>query len=97
MSRAGLLSLQILVGVATIAAWYAFSTYPVFGRMLLPPFFFSTPLDVANQIVAWFASGVIWKHLWVTLQESIYAFVLGSADEFGQGRARLGQPLAGQA
>ena len=46
--------------------------------MLLPPFFFSNPVDVAEQIVVWFATGVIWKHLWVTLIESILAFVIGS-------------------
>ncbi|MGN6571946.1 MAG: ABC transporter permease [Pseudolabrys sp.] len=79
MSRLTLLALQILVAIVCVGAWYVFSTYPVGGHVLLPPFFFSTPVDVAQQVVAWFASGVIWKHLWVTLQESIYAFVLGSA------------------
>ena len=47
-------------------------------KLLLPPFFFSNPVDVGKQIVAWFASGVIWKHLWVTLSEAILAFVIGS-------------------
>lgn len=78
MSRLTLLTLQILVAVVAIAAWYLLSTYPVLGKILLPPFFFSTPLDVAKQVVDWFASGVIWKHLWVTLIESILAFVIGS-------------------
>jgi NitT/TauT family transport system permease protein len=66
------------VAIVAIALWYLLSTYPVFGKILLPPFFFSTPGDVASQVIAWFASGVIWKHLWVTLLESILAFVLGS-------------------
>ena len=78
MSRARLIVLQVLVAVVAIAAWYALSTYPVFGYMVLPPFFFSNPVDVGAQIVDWFATGVIWKHLWVTLEESILAFVLGS-------------------
>jgi NitT/TauT family transport system permease protein len=78
MSRLTLISLQVLVAVVAIGAWYVFSTYPVFGHMLLPPFFFSNPVDVAQQIVDWFVRGVIWKHLWVTLLESILAFVLGS-------------------
>ena len=78
MPRAQLIMLQILVAVVAVGAWYVFSTYPIFGYVVLPPFFFSTPVDVASQIVAWFASGVIWKHLWVTLEESILAFVLGS-------------------
>ena len=78
MSRVTLLALQILVAVVCVGAWYVFSTYPVAGHMLLPPFFFSNPVDVAKQVVDWFATGVIWKHLWVTLEESILAFVIGS-------------------
>ena len=78
MSKITLLLLQILVAVVSVAAWYVFSTYPVFGHMLLPPFFFSNPVDVWSQIVDWFVSGVIWKHLWITLWESMLAFVIGS-------------------
>jgi sulfonate transport system permease protein len=78
MSRLRLLSLQVLVAVVFFALWYGLATYPVFGHILLPPFFFSNPLEVAKQIVDWFATGVIWKHLWVTLEESILAFVIGS-------------------
>ncbi|MGA7598301.1 MAG: ABC transporter permease [Pseudolabrys sp.] len=78
MSRINLLLLQVLVAVVSIALWHVLTTYPIFGKLLLPPFFYSNPGDVAAQIVAWFSSGVIWKHLWVTLIESILAFVLGS-------------------
>ena len=78
MSRTRLIVLQALVAIVSIALWYALSTYPIFGHILLPPFFFSNPVDVAQQIVVWFASGIIWKHLWVTLIESILAFVIGS-------------------
>ena len=78
MSRLKLLALQIFVAIAAVAIWYVLSTYPIFGKILLPPFFFSNPVAVAKQVVAWFVSGVIWKHLWVTLQESILAFIIGS-------------------
>src|SRR5512135_557740 len=78
MPRFNLLLLQVLVAIVAVALWYALTTYPIFGKTLLPPFFFSNPVDVAAQIVDWFATGVIWKHLWVTLIESIFAFVLGS-------------------
>ena len=78
MSRTRLIVLQVLVAVVSIALWHVLTTYQIFGAVLLPPFFFSNPLDVAQQIVAWFASGVIWKHLWVTLIESILAFVLSA-------------------
>ncbi|MGA8968404.1 MAG: ABC transporter permease [Pseudolabrys sp.] len=78
MSRINLLLLQVLVAVVSVALWYVLTTYPIFGKLVLPPFFFSNPVDVATQIATWFASGVIWKHLWVTLIESILAFVFGS-------------------
>jgi NitT/TauT family transport system permease protein len=78
MSRGRLTIMQALVAIAAIALWYLLTTYPIFGRILLPPFFFSNPVDVAVQIVDWFTTGVIWKHLWVTLVESVLAFVLGS-------------------
>jgi NitT/TauT family transport system permease protein len=78
MSRLMLLFCQVMVAVVAIALWQFLTTVPVFGRILLPPFFFSNPVDVGSQIVAWFASGVIWKHLLITLTESILAFTIGS-------------------
>jgi NitT/TauT family transport system permease protein len=78
MSRLKLTVLQVLVAVGSLAIWHLCTTYPVFGRMLLPPFFFSNPFDVANQIIKWFVTGVIWKHLYVTLMEAMLAFAIGS-------------------
>ena len=78
MSRLTLLVLQILVAVVSIALWHVLTTVPVGGRMLLPPFFFSNPFDVAERIWKMFATGVVWRHLWVTLVESTLAFVIGS-------------------
>src|SRR5712691_4638645 len=88
MNRATLLALQILVAVASIALWHVLTRYPVCGLSnfgaekncvtILPPFFFSTPLDVASRIVRWFVEGTIWKHLWITLIEAMLAFVVGS-------------------
>src|SRR5260370_35167740 len=78
MSRVGLLSLQLLVAIVGLGLWQLFATVPVFGKVLLPPFFFSNPVDVFGQILTWFASGVIWKHLVITLWESILAFAIGS-------------------
>ncbi|MEH2562457.1 ABC-type nitrate/sulfonate/bicarbonate transport system permease component/ABC-type lipoprotein export system ATPase subunit [Bradyrhizobium sp. AZCC 2289] len=78
MPRSTLLALQVLVAVVVLGLWQFFATVPVFGRMVLPPFFFSNPVDVFSQIVAWFQSGVIWKHLVITLWESILAFAIGS-------------------
>src|SRR6516225_1354607 len=78
MSRLTLLCLQVLVAIVGLVLWQFFATVQIFGRTLLPPFFFSTPVDVGGQIVDWFKSGVIWKHLAITLWESILAFVTGS-------------------
>ncbi|MCP4618754.1 MAG: ABC transporter permease [Bradyrhizobium sp.] len=79
MARLTLLALQILVAVVALVLWQVFATVPMFGKILLPPFFFSNPADVGEQIVKWFSTGTIWKHLAVTLWESILAFVIGSA------------------
>jgi NitT/TauT family transport system permease protein len=78
MPRVRLLLLQLLVAVATIAIWHVGTTVPIFGGLLLPPFFFSTPSDVAARIVKWMVEGTIWRHLWITLLEAMLAFVIGS-------------------
>src|ERR1700686_2583266 len=93
MSRAVLLELQVLVAVVVLGLWQLFATVPVFGRMLLPPFFFSNPLDIGSQIFDWFRSGVIWKHLAITLWESILAFAIGALGGVAVGFWFARQPL----
>jgi NitT/TauT family transport system permease protein len=78
MSRAKLLLLQAIVAVIAIGLWHVLSTDAYFGVAALPPFFFSTPGDVAARVVRLFAGGTIWRHLWVTLSESMLAFAIGS-------------------
>ena len=56
---------------------------------LLPPivwenpdraaFFFGEPVKIFKVIWEWFSGGAIYAHLWVTLQETALAFVIGSA------------------
>ena len=79
MSRRKLVLLQILIAVVVVMLWHVLSTENYFGVAVLPPFFFSTPGDVAERIVRLFAGGTIWRHLWVTLSESMLAFAIGSA------------------
>ena len=93
MSRLTLLSLQVLVAIVGLVLWQVFATVPIFGRTLLPPFFFSNPVDVGSQIVDWFRTGVIWKHLAITLWESILAFVFGSIGGAAVGFWFARQPL----
>jgi len=78
LSRFSLIVWQILIGVAAVALWHVLTAVPVGGEPLLPPFFFSTPRDVIERIVQWFASGTVWIHLWITLGESMLAFAIGS-------------------
>src|SRR5258708_27480953 len=78
MSRMRLLSLQVLIAIISVLAWHLLTTVPIGGVTLLPPFFFSNPVDVAARVIKWFADGTIWKHLWITLIEAMLAFVIGS-------------------
>ena len=74
---------QLALLVALLAFWYV-ATSPT----LLPPvyfddpnkaaFFFGEPLKVFQRIWEWFASGTIYAHLWVTLLETLLAFVIGT-------------------
>jgi NitT/TauT family transport system permease protein len=55
---------------------------------LLPPFvwenpdraafFFGEPVKIFKAIWVWFSEGTIYRHLWVTLEETALAFVIGS-------------------
>jgi NitT/TauT family transport system permease protein len=78
LPRGKLVALQVLVGAGALGLWQVGSTVPLGGVYLLPKFFFSTPLDVAERIFKLFVTGQVWKHLWITLTEAILAFVIGS-------------------
>ncbi|MFG1464879.1 ABC transporter permease [Xanthobacter sp. DSM 24535] len=75
---AKLLLLQILVAVGALAFWQIGATVPIGGDYLLPEFFFSKPWDVLTRVYTLFVTGVIWKHLWITLTETVLAFIIGS-------------------
>ena len=74
---------QALLLVAIFGVWQLL-TQPE----LLPPivwdnphraaFFFGEPAKIFKVIAEWFAGGAIYEHLWVTLQETALAFVIGS-------------------
>jgi NitT/TauT family transport system permease protein len=79
VSRVKLIALQVIVGVLAIGLWQLGTSVPIAGSYLLPPFFFSTPADVASRIIKWFVEGTVWRHLWITLYEAMMAFLIGSA------------------
>ncbi|RXF74184.1 ABC transporter permease [Hansschlegelia zhihuaiae] len=88
-----LLALQVLVAVVAIGIWHVGSSVPIAGKYFLPEFFFSTPLDVFQRVVKLFVSGEIWRHLWITLTETLLAFVIGSAGGVAIGFWFARQPL----
>src|SRR6185369_13777927 len=74
---------QVLLFAAILAIWHV-GTSPT----ILPPlyfdnpdkaaFFFGEPLTVLERIWDWFSSGSIYAHLWITLVETMLAFVIGT-------------------
>ena len=64
---------QILLLVALFVIWDVLTRTGI-----LPPFFFGEPLIVLERIWEWFSGGTIYRHLGVTLVETILAFVLGT-------------------
>ncbi len=83
-------SLQILVLVLLVVAWYVLT-----APGLVPPFyfeqdnraafFFGEPQKVFWVLVDWFWSGDIFIHLGVTLLETVLGFVIGSSFGLGVG------------
>jgi NitT/TauT family transport system permease protein len=83
VTKTKLRAVQALLLVAIFVVWQL-ATDPE----LIPPFvwdnpnraafFFGEPVKMFQVIWAWFASGEIYPHLWVTLQETALAFVIGS-------------------
>ena len=78
IARPKLIALQFLVAAVLIGIWYVGSSVSIFGTYFLPKFFFSTPQDVAARIIKMFSTGTIWKHIGITLTETMLAFVIGS-------------------
>jgi NitT/TauT family transport system permease protein len=74
---------QVALFAALLLAWHVFTS-----PTLLPPiyfddankaaFFFGEPLRVLERVWQWFSSGSIYPHLWVTLVETMLAFVIGT-------------------
>jgi len=71
---------QLLLLVAILLAWYFASLDPKVA------FFFGQPLEVWGRIWAWFVTnGDIYRHLWVTLAETVLAFFIGTVSGMGFG------------
>ena len=83
MNRTRLRIVQALMFVGIFVVWQVL-TQPG----LIPPFmwdnpnraafFFGEPVKIFKVTWEWFSGGAIYAHLWVTLQETALAFVIGS-------------------
>ena len=83
MTRLRLRVYQVGLAVLLFVFWHV-ATSPT----LLPPiyfenpdqaaFFFGRPLEILARIFDWFWSGEIFRHLWVTLFETMVAFAIGT-------------------
>ncbi|HTP63342.1 MAG TPA: ABC transporter permease [Burkholderiales bacterium] len=81
---------QLLMLAALFVFWHV-ATDPT----LIPPlyfddpnkaaFFFGRPLEVLDRVWSWFSSGSIYRHLWVTLVETVLAFAIGTASGLAVG------------
>jgi len=81
--RLRLRAFQVLLLVLLLAVWHVLTS-----PTLLPPlyfsepnqaaFFFGEPLKVFERLWRWFVSGEIYEHLWVTLVETLLAFLIGT-------------------
>lgn len=91
---------QVGLLVAICALWYVLT-----APGLVPPiffaddrqaaFFFGEPVEVARRIWRWFAVDAdIYAHLWVTLVETVLAFVVGAAAGLGGGLWLALAPMA---
>ncbi len=65
--------LQVLLLLALFGIWHVLTRTEI-----LPPFFFGEPLVVLERIWEWFSGGRIYRHLAVTLIETLLAFVIGT-------------------
>ncbi|MGH8705159.1 MAG: ABC transporter permease [Burkholderiales bacterium] len=89
-SNLALRAWQLLLLAGLFAAWHVFTVPGIvppiyFDDPYKAAFFFGEPLKVLSRIWNWFAGGDIYRHLWVTLVETLLAFVIGTVAGLGIG------------
>lgn len=70
----GMRLLQLGLAVAVLAAWEVLVRVHVIDE-----FFFPRPSEIFSTMWLWISSGYVFPHLWVTIQESLLAFIVGAA------------------
>ncbi|MFO7544323.1 MAG: ABC transporter permease [Trueperaceae bacterium] len=80
--RVKILVVRSIIGVSLLGLWELIAGPGVnIGQLRLhvDPFFISRPSLIFSRLAEWTATGTLWFHLWITLQEMIGGFVLGAA------------------
>jgi NitT/TauT family transport system permease protein len=91
---------QIGILVMLFVFWHVMTTpglVPVFmfDNDRQAAFFFGEPLKIFERIWVWFVTEAdIYKHLWVTLAETVMAFVIGAGAGLGAGLWLALSPMA---
>ncbi|MDM7942081.1 MAG: ABC transporter permease [Hydrogenophaga sp.] len=91
---------QVGLLVALIVFWYAMTTPGLLPNFMFEndrqaSFFFGEPLRVAERIWVWFVTDAdIYRHLGVTLTETVLAFAIGALGGLGGGLWLALSPMA---
>jgi len=88
ISRAAVFFWQIVVGVLALALWQG-----LVSLKLLDPFFVSRPTDIVRRVASWVIGGSLWRHLSVTLEESLLGLLVGAAFGITLGFALARSPM----
>jgi NitT/TauT family transport system permease protein len=99
-NRRNLRAWQLALLVAVFGAWHVLTVPGLVPHFLFPDdnqaaFFFGEPLKIFGRVWDWFVvSGDIYKHLWITLLETVLAFGIGTVMGLGTGLWLALSPLA---
>jgi NitT/TauT family transport system permease protein len=88
-SKSAMLTAQIALALVVLTVWEAGT-----ATKLLDPFFFSRPTAIAVRIGRWIATGSLWPHLFITLEESLLGLAIGAALGIALGFALARAPFA---
>ena len=75
--RRMIIALRLIVLVVVLGGW------EIAARLKwIDPFFYSMPSVICDQLVEWMRDGTsqgpLWKQVWVTLEETVIGFLIGS-------------------
>ncbi len=82
--------IQIALLAVIFGVWHLLTTPGLLPNFVFEnddkaAFFFGEPLRIFKVIWVWFTVGEIYPHLWVTLQETTLAFLIGTVSGLGVG------------